>query len=172
MTAGSTGRSRRVAIVASAGEIKAASKSMPQAVSRSAGAAENNGRKSEVKHEGKHAMPQSRQANTVQRAPAKLQHEEQRAPNAHEPSPAKSHGQATRVPAQPRQQTQQAPTRAEARPSEPRRAAAPALHRQEPPARAKAHPSAPQASVHSAKSAPPKHEPRDKAVKKDKNNNP
>jgi hypothetical protein len=172
MTAGTTGGNRRVAIVAPSREIKAASKSksMPQAISRSAGPAGEKHGKQQAKRESRSAMPQSRQSSTVQRAAVKPQHQERSAPKAHETSPARSHGQATQASAQPRKETQRAPARAEARPSEPRHAAAPVQHRQEPPARANAGPrNQQQASAHSSPPAPTKQGVKnEKPAKKDK----
>jgi hypothetical protein len=169
MTAGTAGKSRQVAIVAPAREVKAAVAARPQAVSRSAAPSEEKGRKAEANQEPRSAVPESRQGSTVERATVRPERQEQRAPKAHGASPGESRGQADQAPSQPRQEASSAPSRAEPRPSEPRREAAPAEHRQEPPAQAEANPRARPAPAQAAQPVQPKPvSGRAKPVEKDK----
>jgi len=170
MTAGNAGKSRQVAIVAPAREVKAAVAARPQASSRSAAPSEEKGRKPEVNPEPRRAMPESRQGSTVQPSTAKPERQEQKAPKAHQAPSAESRGQAAQAPSQPRQEASKPPGRAEARPSEPRHEAAPAEHRQKPPAEAEANPHARQAPAKAKQPTPPKQgSEHKKSPEKDKN---
>ena len=166
MTAGTAAKSRQVAVVAPAREVKAAVAARSQPVSRSAAPSAEKGRKPEVRREPGSAMPDSRQGSTVQRAPVEPKRQEQKAPKVREASPAESRGRAAQPPSQPRQQAPKAPGRAEAPSSESRREAAPAERRQQPPARAEAARPAP---AQAAQPAPPKQgSERGKPVEKEK----
>ena len=110
MTAGGSGKSRQVAVVAPAREVNAAVAAGPQETSRPA--------KAQVSHES--TRPESRQKPTEPHAAAKP---ERREPKAQEAPPAQSHGQAAQADSAKRRQ--EPPPRAEADPSA-RQAPAPA----------------------------------------------
>lgn len=139
VTAGSSGKSQQMAIVAPAHEVRAAIAARPQAASRAAAPSVERGGKAQVSQESRSAGPESRQGSTAQRAPVKPAQQEQRAPKAQGASPGESRSQAAQAPSQHRQESSSPPRRPEASQSEPRGEAATAQH-QGSPARAEANP--------------------------------
>ena len=169
MTAGTTGKSRQVAIVAPAREVKAAVAARSQGVSRSSAPSGERGRTAEVSRQSGSAVPESRQGSSGQHATVKPGRQEQRAPNAREASPSESRGQAAQAPSQPKREAREAPGRADIRPSEPRHEAAPADRGQKPPARAEANPRAHKAPAEAVQPPPPQQgAERERPVKKEK----
>jgi hypothetical protein len=144
VTAGGSGKSRQVAVVAPARELNAAVATKEQKTSRPAPSARaEKGGKAQVSHESMSARPESRQESTAPREAAKPGRREPGAPKAREAQPAQSHGQAAQ--------------------------AAPAERRQEPPPRAEADPGARHAPAPAAQAAPPKQDPgHEKPAKKEK----
>ena len=128
MTAGTTGRSRQVAIVAPAREVQAAVAARSHGVSRSSAPSGEKGRAVEVSRQSGSPMPESRQGSGGQHATVK--------PERH-------------------REASEAPGRAEVRPSEPRHEAAPPDRGQKPPARAEAHPRSPGGPAESVQPPPP-----------------
>ena len=168
MSAGTSGKSRRVAIVAPAREVKAAVAARPQAVSRSAAPSEQKGRRADVNRESRSARPESRQGSTVGRAPVKPEQQEQRSRKARGASPGESRAQGAQGRSEVRQESSNPPRRPETGQSKPRREVAKAQH-QEPQARTEANPRARPASAQGAQSAPPKQgSKREKPVEKKK----
>jgi hypothetical protein len=144
VTAGGSGKSRQVAVVAPAREVNAAVATKPQETSRPASSSRaEKGGEAQVSHESISARPESRQESTAPRAAAKPARRERGAPKAQEAQPAQSHGQAAQ--------------------------AAPAERRQEAPPRAEADPGARPAPAPAAQAAPPKQDPgHEKPAKKEK----
>jgi hypothetical protein len=191
MTAGGSGKSRQVAIVAPAREVNAAVAAKPQGTSRPAASSKaEKGGKAQVSPQkapkarkappaqsrGQAARsPQSRQQSTAPRAAPKPQ----KAPKARQAPPAQSHGQAAQSPQSRQQSTapraapkpQKAPKAQKAPPAQSHgqpAQAAPAQRRQEPPPRAEANPARP-APAPAAQAAPPKQGPgHEKPAKKEK----
>jgi hypothetical protein len=178
MTAGGSGKSRQVAIVAPAREVNAAVAARPQGTSRPAPSSRaEKGGKAQVSHESTSARPQSRQESAAPRAAAKP-------PKAQQAPPAQSHGQAAQSPqsrqestapraaAKPERREPKAPKAQKAPPAQSHgqaAQAAPAERRQEPPPRAEAHPGARPAPAPAAQAAPPKQGPgHEKPAKKEK----
>jgi Family of unknown function (DUF6600) len=179
MAEGTGGKSRHVAIVAPAGEVRAAVAARSRAVSGSAGSSGEKGRKAEPKKQLRGSEPPSRQGPAGPRATVKPDRQGQRAPKTQEASPAESRGQqAARAPSQPQRKARKTPGRTEVRPSEPRREAAPIERRQGAPAGAQANPRADHAPNRAAQQASPKQGSKSKTpvkkekVKKEKNENP
>jgi hypothetical protein len=159
IAAGSTGKSRHVAIVAPAREVKATAAARSRAGSQSTAPSKQKGRKPDVQREPGRAKPQR---------------QERMAPKPQEASPGKSNGQAaTRAPAHSRKEAPKKPGRAMAPAPQSRHDAAPAQPRQQPPARVEANPSAGRAPARAGKPASPKQGSKSKKpVKQEKDDKP